>query len=512
VSMLRPPSAEDGVVAGASELIGGPLGRYASGRLWSWATAIRLLLIATALVCGASYFRTSVCAVHYPAYSSDFQYTRLCYSDVYVLYSAEGLGTGSNGTGLDVPYADHPVEYPPVMGYVMLGAAEITHLVYRHPVTLAAGENDPRPQLFFDITALLLGLCALLITWSVARLAGAQRVWDAAMVALSPVLLMHAFTNWDLLAVAFTMLGLLAWARRRPALAGVLLAFGISTKLFPLLVLVAIAMCCVRAGRYRALAITTATTAVSTVLIYLPAVLISRDFTVQAGCPDAHSIAGWQFFTYLSQTRGADWGSFWLLVQHIVTGLSPGTTPLDSGLTCGTPAALNVVASLSILLCGAAVFVLVMRAPRRPRVTQVAFLLLAAFVVFNKVDSPQYALWLLPFAVLARPRWGAILAWQASEVILGAANLYQLIAEEHSGFGLPMWTYLVFLGARDVVLAVLVGLVVREMLHPWRDPVRAGGVDDPAGGVLDETCGWDGSQRRTPSLSFGAGGTAYSDC
>jgi len=489
VSALLPPSAEDGVVAGASEVIGGPLGRHATGRLWPWATAMRLLLIAAALVCGASYFQTSVCSVHYPAYSSDFQYTRLCYSDVYVLYGAEGLGSGPGGTRIEIPYADHPVEYPPVMGYVMLGAAEITHAVYRHPVTLSAGRNDPRPQLFFDVTALLLGLCALLMTWAVARLAGAQRIWDAAMVALSPVLLLHAFTNWDLLAVAFTMLGLLAWARRRPALAGALLAFGISTKLFPLLVLVAIGMCCARAGRYRELVITTASTAVTTVLIYLPAVLISGRFAVQTGCADAHRIPGWQFFTYLSQTRGADWGSFWLLVQHLVTGLSPGSTPLDSGLSCGVPAELNVVASLTILGCCGAVLVLVMRAPRRPRIPQVAFLLLAAFVVFNKVDSPQYALWLLPFAVLARPRWGAILLWQTSEVVLGAANLYQLIAQEHSGFGLPMWTYLLFLAVRDVVLAGLAGLVVREMLHPWRDPVRVDGVDDPAGGVLDETVG-----------------------
>ena len=486
---LIPPSRHDGVVAGATELIGGPMGSHATGRLWRWATPLRLLLIVAALVCGAAYFRTSVCPAQYPAYANDFQYTRLCYSDVYVLYGAEDLGTGANGTKLDVPYADHPVEYPPVMGYFMLGAAELTHAFYPHPITLRAGENDPRPQVFFDITALLLGACALLVTWGVARLAGAQRIWDAGMVALSPVLLMHAFTNWDLLAVAFSVLGLWAWSRRHPVLAGGLFGLGIATKLFPLLVVIAIGMCCLRAWRWRAFARMALATVAATALAYLPAIIISGQFTVDKGCTDAHKIAGWQFFTYLSETRGADWGSFWLLFQHIYAYFHKSSNPLDyshAGTFCGTPDALNFASAAAVVACGALVLLLVMWAPQRPRVPQVAFLLLAAFVVFNKVDSPQYALWLLPFAVLARPKWGAILTWQATEVVLGAANLYQLIAVGQPGFGLPLWTYLVFLAVRDVVLAGLCGLIVREMWQPWRDVVRVGGVDDPAGGVLNE--------------------------
>ncbi len=482
---IYPPSADDGVVAGAANLVGGPLGRHSTGRLWSWATALRLCLIVCALVCGAAYFRTSVCQVHYPAYSSDFQYTRLCYSDVYVLYSAEGLGAGNDGTRLQVPYADHPVEYPPIMGYLMLGAAEITHAIYQSPPSIGPHQNDPRPQVFFDITAVVLGACALLITWAVARLSGAQRVWDAAMVALSPVLLMHAFTNWDLAAVALTLGGLLAWARRRPVLAGVLIGLGVATKLFPLLVLLAIAMCCLRARRWRELMLATSSAVGAIVVAYLPAVLISGQFPVQAGCPAAHDVAGWQFFSYVSQIRGADSGSFWLVLQNLIQHLSPGSRPLDAGLQCGAPVALNIAAAATIVACIASVLLLVVWAPRRPRIPQVAFLLLTAFIVFNKVDSPQYALWLLPIAVLARPRWGAILVWQASEVVLGAANLYELIGFGKPGFGLPLWTYLVFIVVRDVILGWLAALVIREMLRPERDPVRALGRDDPAGGVLD---------------------------
>ena len=72
------------------------------------------------------------------------------------------------------------------------------------------------------VTGLLLSVCALLVTRAVLALAG-RRPWDAAMIGLSPVLLVHAFTNWDLFAVALAGFGMLAWARRRLVLAGLLL-------------------------------------------------------------------------------------------------------------------------------------------------------------------------------------------------------------------------------------------------------------------------------------------------
>ena len=45
---------------------------------------------------------------------------------------------------------------------------------------------------------------------------GPRRVWDAALVAASPMLIFQIFTNFDALATAFATGALLAWARRRP--------------------------------------------------------------------------------------------------------------------------------------------------------------------------------------------------------------------------------------------------------------------------------------------------------
>ena len=64
------------------------------------------------------------------------------------------------------------------------------------------------------------------------------------------------------------------------------------------------------------------------------------------------------------------------------------------------------------------VLVLGLRAPQTPRLAQLGFLVVAGFLLVNKVYSPQYVLWLLPLAVLARPRWRDQLVWQAGEVAL----------------------------------------------------------------------------------------------
>ena len=57
-------------------------------------------------------------------------------------------------------------------------------------------------------------------------------------------------------------------------------------------------------------------------------------------------------------------------------------------------------------------------APVTPRFAQLGFLLVVGFLLVNKVYSPQYALWLLPLAVMARPRVRDQLIWQARRGLL----------------------------------------------------------------------------------------------
>ena len=148
-----------------------------------------------------------------------------------------------------------------------------------------------------------------------------------------------------------------------------------------------------------------------------------------------------------------------------------------------TPETINRVSLAFFALVCVGVLVLGLRASHVPRIPQLAFLILVGFLLVNKVYSPQYVLWLLPLAALARPRWRDLLVWQAGELFYFAMVWMYL-----GGFTAPATD-----GSQDVayswaivvrVLAelYLAAVVVRDVLRPWRDPVRlsAGDLDaDP---------------------------------
>lgn len=494
-SPLVLPSADDPVVGGAVAAIGGPPGQHAllgERRFW---TPLRWLVLLTLLTSLLGWWQKSPCRTE--PWANEYQYTRGCYTDVFALYFAERLNEGKT------PYADHPVEYPVVIGAVMHVAAKAVTVV----------EPEKRPRHFYDVTWALLTACALVVVVTTARLAGRHRPWDAAIFAVSPLLVMHGTTNWDLVAMALAGLGLLQWARRRPLAAGVLLGAATATKLYPVLFLLPLLALCWRAGRLKAFAVTAAALVVTPVLLSLPVYLTSPYFADVAGqqtavaqspldrlgddglsavLPHVETVdaegqpvvgvnAAYRFFE-LNTTRPADWDSVWRVVEKLLGH------PLDQGLAPGeAPSTLNGVVLLAFALCVVGIVVLAVKAPRRPRLPQLLLLTVFAFLLTNKVWSPQFSLWLVPLAALARPRWRTLLAWQAAEALVLFTRFYFFVrgSDPDGQKGIGDWWYIAALGLRNAALMVVAGLVIRDILQPERDVVRAGGVDDPAGGVLD---------------------------
>jgi uncharacterized membrane protein len=183
--------------------------------------------------------------------------------------------------------------------------------------------------------------------------------------------------------------------------------------------------------------------------------------------------AGWWEFFRLNGTRPADPDSLWYVVTYFT-----GWPGFDGELAAGeAPVVLNsVVAALFLAVC-ASLAVLVRRAPQPPRLASVGFLVVAAFLLLNKVWSPQYSLWLVPLAVLALPRWRLLLAWMTLDALVWVPRMFYYVGP--SARGLPPDWFLGAVVARDLMVAVLMVLVVRSVLRPATDPVRAGAADDP---------------------------------
>lgn len=377
------------------------------------------------------------------------QFQAHCYTDIYPLYFNEGLSAGK------VPYAGHPVEYPVLIGGAMQLVAWLVHPIHNPFI---------RGREFFDVTILLLSIFFVLGVLATAYLAGRSRRWTALGVALAPAVILGAFINWDLIAMGLAMLGIAAWAARRGVLAGVLIGLAVATKFYPLLFLGPLLLLCWRAGRLREFWVTAGSAAATWLVVNVPVMIIS--------------LSGWARFYQLSETRSADWGSIWYFFETEHWPFA-GTTSVHL---------LNAISSLVFLAACVGIALLIMAAPRRPRVAQVFFLVLAVFLLSNKVWSPQYVVWLAPLVVLARPRWGGYLLWQLAEVGYFFAIWAYLITVSVNGAGavdgISSGLYFAALLARFLTVLLLCALVVRDILHPAGDVVRLDGADDPAGGVL----------------------------
>jgi uncharacterized membrane protein len=457
--VVRPTHA-DPLVTAASESIGGPVGEHARPHWW-W-TPVRVVLAVAALAFVLGMVQKTPCVQDHWA-SNDVRYGAMCYSDIPYLYAGRGFAAGYT------PYTDNggrypAMEYPVLIGYFAAGAAWITQTVGDAPdlATRAALPGDQvygapgvaeETSRYFVMTAVLLAPFALLAAWFMAGV-HRRRPWDAVLFAASPALVLTGLINWDLLAVTALAGAMWAWSRGRPVWCGVLVGLGTAVKLYPVFLLGALLVVCLRRGRLPAFAAATGAAALTWLVVNAPAMLTG--------------FAEWKVFWTFNDERSADLGSLWLVWSQ--------------GGHAVTPHLINTVSALFFAAVCLAVLVLGLRARRTPRIPQLAYLVVAGFLVVNKVYSPQYVLWLLPLVVLARPRWRDVLIWTAGEVFyFGAVWLYLGGWTASASSGEPDRFYWLAILVRVAVEVYVAVLVVRDVLRPWNDPVRADGLtDDPA--------------------------------
>lgn len=434
-----------------SEVVGGPVGRHARPHRWWVPLRVLMALFAVGFAL--------VIVQHQPCLKTDWagdeaRYAKMCYSDVPYLYTGRGYAEGL------WPYSDtegryQVTEYPVAISYLAWAVAEVTQLNPSGPPIESrhlgdAGQLWSQPGMtnevntYFLLTALVMCLFGLVATWF---LAGTHRgrPWDALYFVLSPSLLATGLINWDLMAVALVAGALWAWSRDRPLLVGVLIGLGAATKLYPLFLLGPILVVAWRRSQLGSFGLAAVGAAAAWFVANLPAWVTGFE--------------QWKVFWRFNSDRGADLGSVWLLLSHQGHTFTSGTINLWSWVLFGA-------------VC-VAVAVLGVTVRHPPRVAQLAFLVVAGFLLVNKVYSPQYVLWLLPLAVLARPRWRDLLIWQAGEMVYLVAVWIYLGGWLASGAGEKVPAYDLAIWVRVAAELYLVAVVVRDVVLAGKDPVRA---------------------------------------
>lgn len=377
-------------------------------------------------------------------WSGNRAYVSACYNDIVPLFAGRGLDTG----GFPYAYSWHEddltryLEYPVLTGYFQGIMGWLARVSYA-PVEAVSKYLVPVPLAgwYFILTVLVLSLFWVATVRMACALAG-RRIWDIMLVAASPLVLVHAFTNWDILAIFFAVAGLLLFARGRTAWAGVAIGLGTAAKLWPLFLLGAIIVLALRLRRFRALIIVAVTTAVTWLVVNVPVMLTY---------PEA-----WNEFNRLNSTRSWEWTTIYAVAARLT--LFDGFDP--DGVE--VPQVLNTVSLALFIASCVAIAVLGLVVKRQPRMAELVFLIIAAFLLFNKVWSPQYSLWLVIPAVLALPRWRLLLTWMAVDMLVWPVLMWHMHGADNNG--LPSEFLDVVVLTRTGLIVVLVVCVVRQML------------------------------------------------
>ncbi len=349
-----------------------------------------------------------------------------CYSDVATLFRNEQL-VGGRLPYLDacVPSPNNCDEYPPITMYTMRAAAWV------------GGEGDPYLR-FYWVNAGILLICALLTTALLVRLGARTELFAAA-----PTLAIYGTMNWDLIPVAFTTGALVAFFRRRDALAGAMLGLGAAAKVYPAFILVPLIGDRLATNDRRG--------ALRLALAALTAwVIVDIPFVVAAPGP-------WSTFLRFNADRLADHGTLWHAACTVGACFSPrfmdlGTVALTAGGT-------------------ALIWLSLRRAdPEFPRWTM-GFPILVLFFLTSKVSSSQYILWILPWFALTARAFMPYIAEQATEVFVYIA-IFSFFAATQGGEGVSYPIVAFALLARSAALVWCLYVWFRGVAAHAQAPIR----------------------------------------
>ncbi|KGN40718.1 hypothetical protein [Knoellia aerolata] len=395
------------------------------------AAAFAPVALLAALPVLASVWRQGPCLER--GWGGQEPFWRFCYSDLAVSVQTSGADRGVRAFFA----GDVPLDHPPLTGAVVSLVAG-----------LAPGSGALATQRWvLGLWALLAVAALVLMAWWV-RTSPGHRDVDPLQVALAPVAALTLLLSPDLLGVVLATGGLWAWSRRHPVLAGALLGAGVMARTYPALLLVVVAMHAWRTGREREL-VGVAGGALGVVAVVAGPLLLTSPSTVTRA---------WA----ASFENGAGLGSVWYLPTLDGNAWSPTT--------------LTVLGVLGVALAVVLAGVLVLGAPRTPRLGAVALVVVAVVLVSGRSFPVQSSLWLVPLVALAGLRWRDHLVWALAEGIHFVAVWLYLAGLRDANRSLPPSWY-------ALALLLRVAAVVYLASRAWQTATgpSVGDEDDPRG-------------------------------
>jgi uncharacterized membrane protein len=417
-----------------------------------FSSARRRTWLAVAL--GAGGFVLSWYVIHHGWYALDRQWDTVEYAK----YAHNVLDRSL------VPYRDFSVEYPPLA---------LPPFVIP---SLFAGKHF---STYMEIFGLGMAICGVLAVGFVALVLAAQRISTrrliagVALVALSPLLLGAVLlSRYDLFPAMLTIASLAALFFGRERTAFALLALGAAAKAYPAVIVPIAAVYVWRNSGARKAIGCVAIFAAIVLVCFLPFLVIAP-----------HGV-WWAIHGQASRPPQIEsLGAAVFLAAHQLIGTHLTYYFTHSSDNLNGHAALQFASVMSVLQIVAPLLVLFLfaRGPAtKERLLTAAAAAVCAFIVFDRVLSPQYLIWLAPLVALVPGRRGVAAMAMVACAMCMTQIWYPLHFTPLKHFQ-PLESWAVI--ARDLVLLALFAALAWPDV-PLRRSVRPASRDSGAPGPL----------------------------
>lgn len=317
-----------------------------------------------------------------------------------------------------IPYIDKMIEYPVLTGLLIHVAALV-------------GQSYAG---YYLVTSIILISSAVIATYFLYKTYPGNSTANFFIYwVLAPSMFVFLIYNWDMLAVLFVVIALYFMKQDRVYPASLFLALGFCSKMFPLLFLLPLLMTRRRPGEWVRIA---GIFAGAALIINGPFMLLNWE--------------GWNHFVSFNSQRNPNIDSIWGVVSAVAPQL--------------TAAQINAIS----LFMFAAGYLFVLWRFRHESTVRLCFFAVLLFLLCNKVFSPQYTLWLLPFFVLLpmKRKWALFYALEISNVLAFVTISYSY---SHLDSDTLLNASRAFVVVRHIVLVCILFHALR-----WRSPAALG--------------------------------------
>jgi hypothetical protein len=347
-----------------------------------------------------------------------------------------------------IPYLDFAFEYPPLALPIFLIPA------------LFAGNSFTVYTNVFQLMMLICGLVSVGLAAYVLvheRVNSKRLIAGIALGALTPVLMGSVIlSRYDLWPTALTIAALAALYFGKTRTGFVMLALGFAAKAYPIVILpLAVIYVWRNAGRRKALACVAIFAGV-VLVCFLPFLIVAphgvwASIQDQSGRPLQIESIGASLWVFAHQVFGTPLHSYF----------THGSDNLDSHPAAQFAPVMSVLQAAALL---AVWFFYAAGRATRERLLVASTAAVCAFIVFDRVLSPQYLIWLAPLVMLVPGRRG----YAATGLLALAMCLTQVWFPQHFAAlrdFLPLESWAVI--ARNVTLLALLGTLAWPDVAIW---------------------------------------------